>query len=52
MAEALRRIGALTSGKVTGAGTGTETFKDYAESASTIVVTVDASGNRSAIAYN
>jgi hypothetical protein len=52
MAEALRRIGALTSGKVTGAGTGTETFKDYAESASTIVVTVDASGNRSAITYN
>jgi hypothetical protein len=50
--ESLRRIGALTSGKVTGAGTGTETFKDYAESASTIVITVDASGNRSAITYN
>jgi len=52
MAEALRRIGALTSGIVSGAGTGTETFKDYAESVNTIVVTVDASGNRSAIVYN
>lgn len=50
--EALRRIGALTSGIVTGAGTGTETFKDYEESASTIVITVDSSGNRSAITYN
>ena len=52
MAEALRRIGAITSGIISGAGTGTETFKDYAESASTIVVTVDGSGNRSAITYN
>jgi hypothetical protein len=50
--EALRRQGALLSGKVTNAGTGTETFKDYAESASTIVITVDSSGNRSSITYN
>lgn len=50
--EALRRQGAILSGKVTGATTGTETFKDYAESASTIVITVDSSGNRSAIMYN
>ena len=50
--EALRRIGAITSGIVSGAGTGSETFKDYAGSASTIVITVDSSGNRSAITYN
>ena len=50
--EALRRIGAITSGIISGAGTGTETFKDFAESASTIVITVDGSGNRSAITYN
>lgn len=50
--EAIRRIGALTSGIVTGAGTGSETFKDYAESASTIVITADIFGNRSEITYN
>ena len=50
--EALRRIGAITSGKVTGAGSGSETFRDFEESASTIVITVDSSGNRSAITYN
>lgn len=52
IAEALRRQGAMLSGKVINAGTGTETFKDYAESAATIVITVDSSGNRSAITYN
>ena len=50
--EALRRIGALTSGVVSGAGSGTETFQDYAGSANTIVITVDASGNRTSITYN
>jgi len=52
VAESLRRIGAITSGVVTEAGTGTETFKDYAGSVNTIVVTVDEDGNRSSIAYN
>lgn len=52
VSQALRRIGALTSGIVTGAGTGTETFKDYAQSSNTIVITVDSSGNRSVITYN
>jgi len=52
MAEALRRIGAITSGVISGAGTGIETFKDYEGSVKTVVVTVDASGNRSGIAYN
>lgn len=50
--EALRRIGAITSGKVTDAGTGSETFKDFAESAATIVVVVDSSGNRTSVTYN
>lgn len=52
MAEALRRIGAVTSYKLSGAGTGTETVTDWADSASTIVFTVDASGNKSAITFN
>lgn len=51
-AEALRRQGAMLSGVVSNAGTANETFKDYAESVNTIVVTVDASGNRTAVAYN
>lgn len=50
--ESLRRTGAITSGEISGAGTGTETFEDYAGSASTIVIIVDASGNRSSITYN
>jgi len=52
IAEALRRIGAITSGQISGAGTGTETVRDYANSANTIVVTVDGSGNRTGIVYN
>ena len=50
--EAIRRIGTITSGKVSNAGTGSETFTDWADSASTIVITVDASGNRTGITYN
>ena len=41
-----------TLGEVSNAGTSQETFKDYAASGSTIVVTVDASGNRTGITYN
>jgi hypothetical protein len=52
IAEAIRRIGTITSGKVADAGSGTETFTDWANSASTIIITVDGSGNRSAITYN
>jgi len=52
VAEALRRIGAITSGVVSDAGTGTETFQDYEGSVNTIVITVDSSGNRTNITYN
>jgi hypothetical protein len=51
VAESLRRIGAITSGKVSGAGSGSEVFKDYAESANSITITVDTSGNRTAVSY-
>jgi len=50
-AEAIRRIGTMVSGKVSGAGTGTETFTPW-DGGSTIVVTVDALGNVSAVTYN
>jgi hypothetical protein len=52
IAEALRRIGARAAGKISGAGTGTETVTDWAASANTIVYTVDASGNISAVTFN
>ena len=51
VAESLRRIGAITSGKVSGAGSGSEVFKDYAESVNSITITVDTSGNRTAVSY-
>lgn len=37
------------AGKVSGAGTGTETFRDTADSKDRIVSTVDSSGNRTAV---
>jgi hypothetical protein len=52
IAEALRRIGAIASGRISGAGTDTETFLDYALSGNSIVITADASGNRTNVAYN
>lgn len=52
IAESLRRIGAITSGKLSGGNTDTETVLDYAESANSIVFTVDTDGNRTAVTYN
>lgn len=52
VAEALRRIGAITSGKVSGAGSGSEVFMDYAESVKTVTVTVDTDGNRTNVIYS
>lgn len=52
VAEALRRIGALTNGTVSGAGSGTETFDDWESSDETVVVTVDDDGNRTNVVYN
>ena len=50
--ESLRRIGAVVTYKISGAGTGTETFVPWDDGAETIVITVDGSGNRSAVTYN
>jgi hypothetical protein len=49
--ESLRRIGARAH-KLSGAGSGTETVTDWAESANTIVYTVDNEGNISGVIYN
>ena len=50
--ESLRRIGTIASGKVSNAGTGTETFTPWDNGSQTIVITVDSSGNRSGVTYN
>lgn len=50
--EALRRIGAITSGKVSQAGSDEEIFSDYANSVHTIVIAPDAAGNRLTVTYN
>jgi hypothetical protein len=51
--QAISVIVATTGGKVSGAGTGTETFRNaVADNANRVVATVDSSGNRTAITYN
>jgi len=52
VAEALRRIGAVCSYKISGAGSGTETVTPWDDGAETIVFTVDSSGNRTAVTFN
>lgn len=47
--ESLRLSNAVLGGKVSGAGTGTETFRNLADTKDRLVVTVDSSGNRTAI---
>lgn len=49
VAESLRLSNAVLGGKVSGAGTGTETFRDLADTTDRVVVTVDSSGNRTAL---
>ena len=49
LAESLRLQNSVLLGKVSGAGTGTETFRDLADTKDRIVATVDSSGNRTAI---
>jgi hypothetical protein len=51
LTEALRYIGSSVAGVISGAGTGTEVFKDFAGNPG-ITVTADASGNRTAVALN
>lgn len=51
--QALRLIAAATAGRLSGAGTDTETIRNaVADSKSRIVATVDAAGNRTAIVYD
>jgi hypothetical protein len=49
--QTLRIIAAVVAGKVTGAGSGAETFRSLDDSANRAVVTVDANGNRTAVEY-
>ena len=48
-AQILRAMAAAVAGKLSGAGTTTETFRDLDDTKTVLVATVDASGNRSAI---
>ena len=51
--QAISVIVATTGGKVSGAGTGTETFRNaVADTVNRLVAQVDSSGNRTAITYN
>jgi hypothetical protein len=47
--QALRFYNAVLMGKVSGAGTGTEVFRDINDTKDRVTATVDASGNRTAI---
>lgn len=52
MQQALRLISAFGAGKLSGMGSGTLTYRNaVADSANRMVVTVDSSGNRTAITY-
>lgn len=47
--ELVRLMTAMLTGKVSGAGTGTEVFRDLADTKDRVVVTVDNVGNRTAV---
>lgn len=47
--EVMRLVSAVLMGKVTGAGSGTVTFRDTGDSKDRVVATVDLQGNRSAV---
>jgi len=49
VAESIRNINSATSGKASGLGTTTATYRDLADTKDRIVATVDADGNRSAV---
>jgi hypothetical protein len=49
--QATQYVSAITAGRVSGAGTGTEVFKGLDESTTRVTVTVDGSGNRTDITY-
>ena len=47
--ESMRLFAAVLAGKLSGAGTATETFRDISDTKDRITATVDASGNRKVI---
>lgn len=49
LAEAIRLQNSVLAGKVSGAGSGTEIFRDLADTKNRVTSTVDASGNRTAV---
>lgn len=49
LAESLALANSALGGKLSGAGTGTETVRDLADSKNRLVYTVDSSGNRTAV---
>ncbi|MEK9737418.1 MAG: hypothetical protein VW239_08865 [Candidatus Nanopelagicales bacterium] len=48
-AQAVRLMNAMLGGKVSGAGSGTEVFRDPADTKDRVTVTADAQGNRTAV---
>jgi hypothetical protein len=52
VAQSLRLANAVLGGKVSGGQTGTETFRDLADTKDVVVSTNDAAGNRTAVATN
>lgn len=48
-AQIMKILAAVMGGKVSGAGTGTETFRNLPDTINRVVATVDANGNRTAI---
>lgn len=50
--QACRLMLAVLTGKVSGAGTAAEHFRDVADSKDRVTMTVDASGNRTAVALD
>jgi hypothetical protein len=49
LAESLAIQNSILAGKVSGAGTGTEVFRDLANTKNRVTVTTDQDGNRSAV---
>lgn len=49
--QAMRIVAAVVAGKVSGAGSGLETFKGLDGSTTRVQVTTDAAGNRSNVTY-
>lgn len=49
--QSVQYVSAMTAGRVSGAGTGTEVFKGLDEATTRVTVTVDGSGNRTDIVY-